>query len=138
MRHLLFMCLLTGLAIPPARAQPDLYILPPNPTYRRNLECATVPARLFRRMPNSQGDSTICYAAADMISQSIGLAVSALDVATTFYFTDDSGLYTASDRRVREFVAVKLGLMDEIIARSGRIDLSEENNTLRRPYFDKL
>jgi len=53
-------------------------------------------------MPNSQGDSAICYAyaAADMISQRIGLAVSALDVATTFYFTDPSGLYTASDRLV--------------------------------------
>ena len=140
MRLLLFMCLLTGLAIPPARAQPDLYILPPNPTYRRNLECATVPAPLFRRMPNSQGDSAICYAyaAADMISQRIGLAVSALDVATTFYFTDPSGLYTASDRRVREFVAGKPGLMDEIVAQRSRVDVSEEKNTLRRPYFDKL
>ena len=40
-----------------------------------------------------------------MISQRVGLAVSALDVATTFYFADPAGLYTANDRRVREFVA---------------------------------
>ncbi len=135
-----FMCLLAGLAIQPARAQPDLYILPPHPTYRRNLECATVPAPSFRRMPNSQGDSAICYAyaAADMISQRIGLAVSALDVATTFYFTDPSGLYTANDRRVREFVAERPGLMDEIVAQRSRVDVSEEKNPLRRPYFDKL
>ena len=140
MRLLLFVCLFAGLAIPPARAQPDLYILPPNPAYRRNLECATVPAPPFRRMPNSQGDSAICYAyaAADMISQRIGLAVSALDVATTFYFTDPSGLYTANDRRVREFVAEKPGIMDEIVAQRSRVDVSEEKNTLRRPYFDKL
>ena len=140
MRLLLFVCLFAGLAIPAARAQADLYILPPNPTYRRNSECATVPAPPFKRMPNSQGDSAICfaYAAADMISQRIGLAVSALDVATTFYFTDPSGLYTASDRRVRELVAGKPGLMDEIVAQRSRVDVSEEKNTLRRPYFDKL
>ena len=140
MRFLLSVCLFAGLAVPPARAQPDLYILPPNPTYRRNSECATVPAPPFKRMPNSQGDSAICfaYAAADMISQRTGLAVSALDVATTFYFTDPSGLYTASDRRVREFVAGKPRLMDEIVAQRSRVDVSEEKNTLRRPYFDKL
>ena len=73
-----------------------------------------------------------------MISQRIGLAVSALDVATTFYFTDPSGLYTANDRRVREFVAEKPGIMDEIVAQRSRVDVSEEKNTLRRPYFDKL
>ncbi|MGA9825676.1 MAG: hypothetical protein WBQ53_12675 [Methylocystis sp.] len=91
-------------------------------------------------MPNSQGDSAICYAyaAADMISQRIGLAVWALDVATTFYLTDPSGLYAASDRRVREFVAGKPGLMDEIVAQRSRADVSEEKNTLKRPYFDKL
>jgi hypothetical protein len=135
-----FLCLFAGLVLQPARAQPDLDILPPNPAYRHNLECATVPAPAFRSMPNSQGDSAICYAyaAADMISQRIGLAVSALDVATTFYFTDPSGLYTANDRRVREFVAEKPGLMDEIVAQRSRVDVSEETNPLRRPYFDKL
>ena len=140
MRLLLFMCLFAALAIQRAHAQPDIHILPPNPTYRRNLECATVPAPPFRRMPNSQGDSAICYAyaATDMISQRIGLAVSALDVATTFYFTDPSGLRTANDRRVREFVAEKPGLFDEIVAQRSRVDVSEEKNPLKRPYFDKL
>jgi hypothetical protein len=140
MRLSLFTLLFAGLASLPARAQPDLHILPPNPTYRRNLECATVPAPPFRRMPNSQGDSAICYAyaSADMISHRIGLAVSALDVATTFYFTDPSGLYTANDKRVREFVADRPGLMDEIVAQRSRVDISEEKNPLRRPYFDKL
>ena len=28
--------------------------------------------------------------------------------------------------------------MDEIVAQRGRVDISEEKNTLRRPYFDKL
>jgi hypothetical protein len=123
-----FICLLAGLAIQPVRAQIDLSILSPNPNYRRNLECATIPAPPLRRMPNSQGDSAICYAyaATDMISQRIGLAVSALDVASTFYFADPSGLYSAKDKRVREFFAERPRLMDEIVAQRSRVDVSGE------------
>ena len=45
-------------------------------------------------MPLSQGDYAICfaYATADMISQRLGTEISALDVATKYYFVDPSRL----------------------------------------------
>ncbi len=140
MRLALFVCILAALDVQPVRAGADLNILPANPIYRRNPGCATVTAPSFDHMPNSQGNSAICYAyaAADMISRRIGLNVSSLDVATTFYFTNPSGLYTAKDPRVREFVASRPGLVDEIVAQRSRVDVSEEHNPMKRPYFDKL
>jgi len=132
--------LLFGVASVPVSAGPDPKVLEANPAYRRNANCATIPAAEFKRMPISQGDSAICfaYATADMVSKRIGRTVSALDVATTFYFANAAKLRQCADRRLLDYLATRPGLSEEIVAQRNRVDVAEEENPAKKPFFDKL
>src|ERR1700730_17325651 len=88
----------------------DPYPLPTSVRYTRNSKCNAVNIHMPpsthsaidgnmisprpAEMPLSQGDTAICfaYATADMISQRAGTEISALDVATNYYFADPSRL----------------------------------------------
>jgi hypothetical protein len=124
---------------PPAQAA-DAHILEANPSYRRNPDCAKIPAPTFRKMPISQGDSAICfaYSTADMISRRLGRIVSALDVATAFYFANPAELYKSRDARLRAYLEEHKDLPGEIAAERHRVDVSAEENPAKKPYFDKL
>jgi hypothetical protein len=141
MRFYLFLLSIALLHSIEAGAQSvDRRILPQAPHYRRNAGCATVQIERQPELPVSQGDSGICYAYAtgDMISQRIGRRVSALDVATTYFFANPVELYKTHDKDLRAYLAERPRLFDDILLRRDRIDISTENNPDGRPYFDKL
>ncbi|CAX25742.1 protein of unknown function; putative exported protein [Methylorubrum extorquens DM4] len=151
-------CVAVGLVLAAAPAGAvDLRLLPENPRYARNPTCADVtvvaPARrpgthpLDDRInpnpalsPMSQGDSAICfaYATADMISQRVGVTVSALDVATRYYFADPAGLERSRDRALRNYLRRHPDLAEEIAESRNDTEASRERNPGRKPYFDKL
>jgi hypothetical protein len=135
----------------------DTRLLPEQPTYTRNRACSdtavALPPRrggthpLDRRIspdpalsPMSQGDTAICfaYATADMISQRVGVTVSALDVATRYYFADPSGLFGSRDRALRRYIAAHPDLAEGIAESRNDTEAARERNPLRKPYFDKL
>ena len=146
--------LATGSAAP-AQA-PDPRLLPAHPGYARNAACAPVriamPPATHRlpggapisprpaEIPVGQGDSAICfaYATADMISQRVGVTVSALDVATRYYFADPAGLFRSRDRTLRRYLAANPDLTEEIAESRNDTEASKERNPLRKPFFDKL
>ena len=147
--------LLSILAAEPAAAL-DTRLLPERPTYARTRGCTetavALPARrsthpLDGRIspdpalsPMSQGDSAICfaYATADMISQRVGVTVSALDVATRYYFADPAGLFRSRDRALRKYLAAHPDLTEEIAESRNDTEASKERNPQRKPFFDKL
>ena len=154
----LALCLAAGLllAASPAGAI-DRRLLPESPRYARNPACAEAtvapPARrhgthpLDGRIspdpalsPMSQGDSAICfaYATADMISQRVGLTVSALDVATRYYFADPAGLERGRHPALRAYLRGRPDLAEEIAESRNDTEASRERNPGRKPYFDKL
>lgn len=140
----------------PARAV-DTRLLPESPRYAADAPCTDVTVLAPRRRPGthplddrispnpalspmSQGDSAICfaYATADMISQRVGVTVSALDVATTYYFADPAGLAQNRAPALRRFLAGRPGLAEEIAESRNDTEASRERNPLRKPFFDKL
>ena len=151
-------CLAAGLllaAVPAGAA--DTRLLPENPRYARNRTCADVTVVAPGRRPGthplddrispnpalspmSQGDSAICfaYATADMISQRVGVTVSALDVATRYYFADPAGLLHSRDRALRSYLRRHPDLAEEIAESRNDTEASRERNPGRKPYFDKL
>ncbi len=151
----LLLALLAILAAEPASAL-DTRLLPERPAYARSRGCTetavALPARrsthpLDGRIspdpalsPMSQGDSAICfaYATADMISQRVGVTVSALDVATRYYFADPAGLFRSRDRTLRRYLAANPDLTEEIAESRNDTEASKERNPLRKPFFDKL
>lgn len=91
-------------------------------------------------MPLSQGDVLLCfaYATADMISQRVHTEISALDVATKYYFTDPSRLTQLPDRDLQLHLE-RMGDVQTAIARSrSKTDISGVRNPRRYPYVDKL
>jgi hypothetical protein len=120
----------------------DRRILPEKPHHRRNVDCAPISAarQAKQNMPVSQGDSAICfaYATSDMISQRIGRRVSALDVATSYFFANPVELYKTRNKDLLRYLTQRRGLLDDILLRRNRIDVSKEGNANGRPYFDKL
>jgi hypothetical protein len=151
----LLLALLSILAAEPAAAL-DTRLLPERPSYARNRACTeasvVLPVRRGThpldgrispdpaRSPMSQGDSAICfaYATADMISQRVGMTVSALDVATRYYFADPAGLFRSRDRALRRYLAAHPDLAEEIAESRNDTEASKERNPLRKPFFDKL
>ncbi|SFL01019.1 hypothetical protein [Methylorubrum salsuginis] len=151
----LLLALLAILAAEPASAL-DTHLLPERPAYARSRGCpetaVALPARQGThpldgrispdpaRSPMSQGDSAICfaYATADMISQRVGVTVSALDVATRYYFADPAGLFRSRDRALRRYLAANPDLTEEIAESRNDTEASKERNPLRKPFFDKL
>ena len=147
--------LLAGLVAGPVGAL-DTSLLPERPVYSRNRACTEAVVALPPRRsthpldgrispdpalsPMSQGDSAICfaYATADMISQRVGVTVSALDVATRYYFADPAGLYRNRDRALRKYLAAHPDLAEEIAESRNDTEASKERNPLRKPFFDKL
>ncbi|PXW52103.1 hypothetical protein BY998_13016 [Methylobacterium sp. B4] len=151
-------CLAAGLllAAVPAEAV-DRRLLPESPRYARSKACTEVSVAAPLRRPRthplddrispnpalspmSQGDSAICfaYATADMISQRVGVTVSALDVATRYYFADPAGLDRSRDRALRHFLRGRPDLAEEIAESRNDTEASRERNPGRKPYFDKL
>ncbi|WP_455963471.1 hypothetical protein [Methylorubrum aminovorans] len=135
----------------------DTRLLPENPRYARNTSCADVTVVAPGRRPGthplddrispnpalspmSQGDSAICfaYATADMISQRVGVTVSALDVATRYYFADPAGLLHSRDRALRRYLNRHPDLAEEIAESRNDTEASRERNPGRKPFFDKL
>ncbi|MFY9290871.1 MAG: hypothetical protein WAP03_09290 [Methylorubrum rhodinum] len=151
----LLLALLSILAAEPAAAL-DTRLLPERPNYARSRGCTDAAVALPVRRgthpldgrispdpahsPMSQGDSAICfaYATADMISQRVGVTVSALDVATRYYFADPAGLFRSRDRALRRYLAAHPDLAEEIAESRNDTEASKERNPLRKPFFDKL
>ncbi len=73
-----------------------------------------------------------------MISKRLRPVVSALDVAATFYFANPAELYKSTHRRLRDFLAGRKGLANEIVAPRNSVDVSEAENPAKKPFFDKL
>ena len=90
--------------------------------------------------PMGQGDSAICfaYATADMISQRVGVTVSALDVATQYYFADANRLADLPDPALRRYLHDHPRALIEINASRNDTDVSRDGNPKGLPYFDKL
>ncbi len=88
----------------------------------------------------SQGDSAICfaYATADMISQREGIIVSALDVATQYYYADASRLMTLHNPQLQRYLREHPQMMAEILEDRNDTDVSRDHNPKQLPYFDKL
>ena len=135
----------------------DPRLLPENPRYERPARCTDVTVvepepRPFTHpldgrispapadAPMSQGDSAIClaYATADMISQRVGVTVSALDVATKYYFSDPSLLARIRTPALRRHLRDNPDLADTIADSRNDTDVSRDRNPARIPYFDKL
>ena len=158
LRRLASGALLVGLLAMPAEAGPaDPRLLPQNPRYARNGTCADVQVVVPTARPNThpldglispnpadspmgQGDSAICYAyaTADMISQRVGETVSALDVATAYYFADPKRLQSLKHPALRAYLRANPGTLREIAASRNDTDVSRDGNPRQRPYFDKL
>jgi hypothetical protein len=147
--------LLGGAALAPAQAA-DLHLLPASADYARNRDCRAVTILLPPsthsavdgnmispepvRMPLSQGDNAICfaYAAADMISQRVQLEISALDVATKYYFANPDRLAQSTNPELRRHLQ-QLGDYRAAIAESrAATEVSGDGNVGRLPYMDKL
>ena len=140
---------------PAERADPLL--LPASvPLYTRNNECTDVKVPMPPSthsaiganmispqpadMPLSQGDSAICfaYATADMISQRVQTEISALDVATKYYFTDPSHLAKLANHDLQVHLEGKGDYRTAIAESRNTTDVSRDDNPDRYPYFDKL
>ena len=150
--------LLTALALAAAPAAAlDARLLPETAHYARDRTCADVRVVVPSPRPHThlldglispnpaespmgQGDSAICfaYATADMISQRVGVTVSALDVATQYYFADASRLRELPDPALRRYLRANPRVLDEITAARNDTDVSRDGNPKRLPYFDKL
>jgi hypothetical protein len=134
----------------------DPRILPASVRYARNTKCNSVSIRMPlsthsaiegnnaspkpRDMPLSQGDNLICfaYATADMISQRLGREISALDVATKYYFVDASRLARSPNSHLQLHLR-EMGDYRTLIAESRAItEISIEGNPRGLPYIDKL
>lgn len=149
-----FLLLSTTSVWPTERADPLL--LPASVRYTRNNECSDVkvPMPLSTHsaidanmispqpadMPLSQGDSGICfaYATADMISQRVQTEISALDVATKYYFTDPSQLAKLANPDLQLHLRGMGDYRTAIAESRTTTDVSSDGNPDRYPYFDKL
>lgn len=135
----------------------DRRLLPETAHYTRNATCSDVQVvtptvRPYTHplddqiSPNpaesamSQGDSGICfaYATADMISQRVGVTVSALDVATQYYFADPNQLMAMPSPGLRRYLREHPQTLVEIAAARNDADVSRDHNPKQLPYFDKL
>lgn len=144
------------LCILPASAF-DRQLLPETVHYTRNASCSNVQVVRptvrphthpldDRISPNpaasamSQGDSAICfaYATADMISQRVGITVSALDVATQYYFADADRLTALPSPALRRYLREHPQTLAEILEDRNDTDVSRDHNPKQLPYFDKL
>jgi len=134
----------------------DNNLLPKSVFYARNSNCSDVNIRMPpsthsaaegnrisprpAEMPLSQGDAAICFAygAADMISQRVGVEISALDVATKYYFADPSRLTRSRNHDLQNYLR-GMGDYRAAVAKSrATTEVSNEDNPGQRPYVDKL
>ena len=141
-------------ALPAERA--DRHLLPMGARYTRNSKCSTVNIHMPPSthsaidgnmispkpadMPLSQGDSAICfaYATADMISQRVGTEISALDVATKYYFANPSRLAQSTNPDLQLHLRA-IGDYRSAVAQSrATMEVSGDDNPGRLPYIDKL
>jgi hypothetical protein len=91
-------------------------------------------------MPLSQGDTAICfaYATTDMISQRAGTEISALDVATKYYFADPSRLARSANPDLKRHLRGMGDYRAAIAESQATTDVSSEHNPGRHPYIDML
>lgn len=141
-------------ALSAERANPHL--LPETAAYARNAACdaTTIPMppsthsavdenRISPKpvdMPLSQGDYAICfaYATADMISQRIGVEISALDVATKYYFADPARLAQSTNPDLLRHLRRMGDYRAAITESRATLEVTNEDNPGGDPYVDKL
>ena len=113
----------------PARAASVDALLPSHPAYRENKACDPIEPPPFDHMPHNDGDYAICfsYGAADMISQRVGAPVSALDLATAYFYAEPQGRFTPATSMSRE-----------LLTHRTNIDVTADFNPAHVPYVDKL
>jgi hypothetical protein len=134
----------------------DPHFLPTNVRYTRNAKCNAVKIHMPPSthsaiygnmispkpadMPLSQGDTAICfaYATADMVSQRVGTEISALDVATKYYFGDPSRLAQSTNPDLQRHLRGMGDYRAAIAESRATTDISSEHNPGRYPYFDML
>jgi hypothetical protein len=134
----------------------DTHFLPTNVRYTRNAKCDAVSIHMppsthsaiygnmispkRADMPLSQGDSAICfaYATADMISQRVRTEISALDVATKYYFVDPSRLAQSPNPDLQRHLRGMGDYRAAIAESRATTDVSNEHNPGRYTYIDML
>lgn len=134
----------------------DPHFLPANVRYARNAKCDAVNIHMPPSthsavygnmispepadMPLSQGDTAICfaYATADMISQRVGTEISALDVATKYYFADPERLAQTTNHDLQRHLRGMGDYRAAIAESRATMDVSSEHNPDRYPYIDML
>jgi hypothetical protein len=95
-----------GLQTKSERADSSDY-LPATPGFSDDGDCRGIDLRPMLAKYKSQGDTSFCYAytSAELIRQRTGVSVSALELASDFYFTDPRLIEASREPRLREFVA---------------------------------
>jgi hypothetical protein len=134
----------------------DPHLLPTSVRYTRNSKCNAVNIHMPPSthsaidgnmispkpadMPLSQGDTAICfaYATTDMISQRVGTEISALDVATKYYFADPSRLAQSTNPDLQRYLRGMGDYRAAIAESRAATDVSSEHNPGRHPYIDML
>jgi len=92
------------------------------------------------KMPLSQGDVAMCfaYATADIVSQRVGTEISALDLATKYYFADPARLAQSTDPELRLHLRRMGNYRAAIDASRAATEVTGDGNPSRIPYIDKL
>ena len=80
-------------------------------------------------MPHSEGDYAICFAygSADMISQRIGVAVSPVDLATTFFYAQPEKRFASASP-----------LLEALQTHRENVDITHDLNPAHIPFINKL
>ena len=108
------------------------------------VDCTPLDFRPQLPVNRSQGDTNFCfaYSSAVLLSQRMGVDVSALDLATNFYFTDPDLLLKNRNHDLVQYLKAHPSWRSEVIDARDAADISEstvENGKkLSRPYFHSL
>jgi hypothetical protein len=85
----------------------DPLFLPADPSFARSHDCKNVDYRLQLGAYRNQGETALCFAytSAELVQHRTGLSVSALDLATTFYFANVGLLRSQHSPLLQEYLA---------------------------------
>ena len=109
-----------------------------------NVNCTPLDFRPQLPVNRSQGDTNFCfaYSSAILLSQRMGVDISALDLATNFYFTDPDLLVKNRNSDLAQYLRAHPTWRSEVIEARDAADISistgENGRKLSRPYFHSL
>lgn len=103
-------------------------------------ECSPIDLRKELDPIRLQGEAQLCfaYSASDLVRSRTGIAVSALDLATGFFFNDAKALKKLRNRKVRRYLAGHPGFEEEIKTYREAVEIGEGAVKSRLPMFHHL